>query len=565
MADNYWTTLATQRVTRRSALRGAALGAAGLTGAALIGCGSKKTETKPAGNSGAAATAAPAVLKPKAGGRVARTSSGDPPSFDQHGQSSTVANQPSSPMFNTLVQFDPAKAEEKPSDIIPDLADSWQITPDGMTYTFKLKQGVKFHDGTPFVAGDVKVSLERQITPPKGLVPPRQDQLKVIKTIETPDDFTLKMTMNRPTSPLSMLPILGQGWMMIMSQKDAKDDKFDWKNKANGTGPYRDMKYDRGVKISMERNKEYHVKERPYLDGLDIFIMPQTSSREAALQSGQVQINAMSAGSAESLKKAIGDKATYTKRSSLGFSVLNFNTSKAPWNDERVRRAISLAISKEQANNVVAKGEAQFGGYLLPTGDWTLPEAEIRKIPGYEQQGPNSAADAKKLMDAAGVKSDLNVGILVRTAFYEDLCLFTGDQLTKAFGWKVKQDPAETAVAYDRMNKRDFDLVPWGHGMSLDDPDALWQEFFIKGAPRNYSELSSPEVEAAFLKQTVELDPAKRKALVGDLQKVSLPLLSKVVYYWSQGQTAVYKQVQGYSVHVSGYNNTKFQDVWLNA
>ena len=565
MADNYWTSLTTQRVTRRTALRGAALSAAGLTGAALIGCGSKKTEeTKPAAGGTAAPAGQAAALTPKSGGRVARASSADPPSFDQHGQSSTVSNLPSSPMFNTLVQFDPTKSDEKSTDIIPDLADSWQITPDGLTYTFKLKQGVKFHDGTPFVAGDVKVSLERQITPPKGLVPPRQDQLKVIKTIETPDDFTLKMTMNRPTSPLSMLPILGQGWMMIMSQKDAKDEKYDWKNKANGTGPYRDMKYERGVKVTMERNKEYHVKGRPYLDGLDIFIMPQTSSREAALQAGQIQINAMSAGAAEALKKAIGEKATYSKRSSLGFQVLNFNTSKAPWNDERVRRAVNLGISKDEAIKVVGKGEGVIGGYLLPGGDWALPEADVRKIPGYEQQGPNSVADAKKLLDAAGVKDGLNVTILVRTAFYEDLCLFTGDQLAK-LGMKAKQDPVETAIAYDRINKRDFDLVPWGHGVSLDDPDALWAEFYIKGAPRNYSELSTPEIEAAFLKQTVELDPAKRKALVADLQKASLPALGKSIFYWSLAQAAVYKQVQGYIPHVSSYNNQKFQDVWLNA
>ncbi|MEI8155002.1 MAG: ABC transporter substrate-binding protein, partial [Hyphomicrobiales bacterium] len=424
MADNYWTSLTTQRVTRRSALRGAALGAAGLTGAALIGCGSKKTtETKPASSGGAAPGTAPSAAQPKQGGRLARAQSGDPPSFDQHGQSSTVANLPSAPLFNTLVGFDYKDGDEKPTSIIPELAESWQVTPDGTTYTFKMRAGVKFHDGTPFVAGDVKASLERQITPPKGLVPPRQDQLKIIKSMETPDALTLKMTMNRPTSPLSMLGILGQGWMAIYSEKDAKDEKYDWKNKANGTGPYRDMKYERGVKITMERNKEYFVKERPYLDGLDIYIMPQESSRDAAAQAGQVQIASMSAGSAESLKKAIGEKAVYSKRSTLGFTVMNYNTSKAPWNDERVRRALALGISKEDAIKVVAKDQGIIGGYLLPGGDWALSQAEIQKIPGYEPQGPNSLAEAKKLLDAAGVKDGLNVTLLVRQAFYEDICL----------------------------------------------------------------------------------------------------------------------------------------------
>ena len=572
MADNYWTSLAARRVTRRSALRGTAVGVVGLSAAALIGCGGgdKKEEAKPAASNvgGAAPASAPAALQPKKGGRIARAQAGDPVTFDQHGQSTNLVNRPASPMFNTLVQFDPKDSDEKSTSIIPDLADSWQITPDGLTYTFKLKQGVKFHDGTPFVAADVKASLERQITPPKGLVPPRQDQLKVIKTMETPDDFTLKLTMKRPVSPLSMLPILGQGWMAIYTQKDAKDEKYDWKNKTNGTGPFRDMKYERGVKVTMERNKEYHVKDRPYLDGLDIYLMPQDSSRDAAFQSGQLHLmEAMSVGSAAQIKAAAGDKAVWNRRSSLGFSVMNYNTSKAPWNDERVRRAVNLAINREEAIKVVSKGEGVFGGYLLPGGEWALPEAEIRKFPGYEPQGPNSILDAKKLLDAAGVKDGLNVTILVRQAAYEDLCLFTADQLAK-IGMKSKQDIVETAVAYDRVNKRDFDLVPWGHGVSLDDPDALWAEFYIKGAPRNYSELSTPAIEEAFLKQSTELDPAKRKELVKDLQKVSLHALGKSVYYWSTAQSIYYKQVQGWIQHVSGgggYNNMKYQDIWLNA
>ncbi|RJQ11709.1 MAG: hypothetical protein C4558_03025 [Dehalococcoidia bacterium] len=324
------------------------------------------------------------------------------------------------------------------------------------------------------------------------------------------------------------------------------------------------MKYERGVKVTMERNKEYHVKDRPYLDGLDIYVMPQEASRDSALQAGQVQIGGMGAGSAAKLKAAIGDKAVYSKRSSLGFAVLNFNTSKAPWNDERVRRAVNLAISKEQSIQIISKGEGVIGGYLLPGGDWALSEAEIRKVPGYEQQGPNSVAEAKKLLAAAGVKDGLEITLLIRQAFYENHGLFTADQLAKV-GMKSKQDIVETAVAYERINKRDFDLVPWGHGVSLDDPDALWAEFYIKGAPRNYSELSTPEIEAAFLKQSVELDTAKRKELVKDLQKVSLPALGKVIYSWSIAQAAVYKQVQGYIPHVASYNNQKFQDIWLNA
>jgi peptide/nickel transport system substrate-binding protein len=561
VAEEYWTLRARRRLTRRGLLRGASVGAAGLAGAVLFGCGGREgTSSKTSSSSGSA----PAVVSGKPGGRIARAQASDPPTFDQHGQSSTVVNLPASPMFNTLVQFDPMDGDEKASSIIPDLATSWEVSPDGQTYTFKMKQGVKFHDGTPFVSADVKASLERQITPPKGLAPPRQDQLKVIKSIETPDDATLRLTMQRPVSPLSMLPILGQGWMAIYAQRDAMDEKYDWKTKANGTGPFYNLKYERGSKISMEKFPGYHVKDRPYLDGLDVFVIPNAATRDEYLGAGQLQIGALPAASADSLKKQIGDKAVFFKRSSLGFTVMNFNTSKSPWNDERVRRAVALGINKEDAIKVIVKGEGVIGGYLLPGGDWALGKEEVQKLAGYEPQGPNSISEAKKLLSAAGVQEGLNVTLLVRQNFYEDTALFTADQLTQ-FGWKIKQDSQETATAYDRINKRDFDLVPWGHGVSLDDPDALWAEFYIKGAPRNYSELSTPEIEAAYLKQSVELDPVRRKALVKDLEKVSLPALGKIMYYWSIGQSAVYKQVQGYITHVSSYNNQKMESVWLNS
>ncbi|TAK73298.1 MAG: ABC transporter substrate-binding protein [Dehalococcoidia bacterium] len=570
MSDtNFWKRAPTGAISRRHLIRGASMAGAGLAGAALIGCGAKKTEPSPAASSPGAPAAATAktaaAVQPKSGGRLQQAQAGDPPTFDLHTSSTNLIARPAEPLFSTLVQYDPAKPAEKPGDIIPDLAESWEVSKDGLTYVFKLKQGVKFHDGTPFVAADVKASYERQANPPKGLIPPRQIQFEVIKAMEMPDATTLKMTMGRPASPLSMLPIFAQGMNAIYSQKDAVNDKFDWKNKANGTGPYRDVRYERGVKVTMERNKDYHVKGRPYLDGLDIYLMPQAASRDAALLAGQLDLtDSLSAGSREQIKANLGEKAVYSRQIGLGFNVLNYNTSKAPWNDERVRQALNLGINKQDAIKVAAKGEGALGGYLVPDGDWALPQAEIEKLPGYQPQGPNSVAEAKKMLAAAGVKDGLEVNVLVRTSFYEDLCLFTGDQLAK-LGFKAKQDPVETVVAYDRINKRNFDLVPWGFGSQLDDPDAIWQEFYLKASSRNYSELSTPEIEAAFLKQTVELDPVKRKALVADLQKVSLPVLAKSVYYWGTGESAVYKKVQGYSTHRTMYNNTKMQDVWLNA
>lgn len=569
MSDtNYWKHVSTGSVSRRQLIRGASLAGAGLAGAALIGCGDEKTETKPAASTpgGAAAANAPAGPQAKAGGRLVRAQEGDVPSFDQHGESTTLSNLPTSPGYNTIVKWAPDDVLEKPGGLKPSLASSWEITPDGQTYTFKFVQNAKFHDGTPFTAADVKASIERQISPPAGLTPPRQDQLRgAIKAMETPDNFTLKMTMNRPVSPLSMLPILGQGWMVIYSKKDI-DGKFDFKKQINGTGPYRDMQYARGNKVSWERNKDYFVKDRPYLDGLDIFIVPDASTRNANLQSGQLQAGAVAAKDWEVMKKALGEKVSYYQNPSLGFYTINFNTSKAPWKDARVRQAVNLALNKEDAMKVLVQGDATIGGYLLPGGEWAIAAEDLRKVPGYGAQGADSIAEAKKLMTAAGVADNLSVTLLTRNLqSYQDMSLFVGDQLNKAFGWKGKSDIVETVIAYDRMTKRDFDLTPWVHGISIDDPDAIWQEFYLDKSPRNYSELSTPAIKAAFDKQTVELDPTKRKALVQELERLSLPELGKAMLFWSKSRYVASKTLQNWQPHVSTYNNMQYQDAWLNA
>lgn len=217
---NYWSG---SRVSRRGLLRGAALSGAGLAGSALIGCssGAKQSggSSPPAANAPAAAgTQAP---EGKYGGRIARAINNDPDTLDLHSSETSATITPAAPMYNNLVQFDPMKVGDTPADIIPDLATSWEAAPDGMTYTFKLVQNAKFHDGTPFTSADVKASIVRQQTPPADLkIAPRSGMLQVIKAIETPDAYTVRLVTKQPTSPLTMLPMMGQGWMAVYSKKD---------------------------------------------------------------------------------------------------------------------------------------------------------------------------------------------------------------------------------------------------------------------------------------------------------------------------------------------------------
>lgn len=140
--------------------------------------------------------------------------------------------------------------------------------------------------------------------------------------------------------------------------------------------------------------------------------------------------------------------------------------------------------------------------------------------------------------------------------------MYIQDQLNKV-GIVAHPDVQETASAYERLNARAFDLAPCSHGYALDDPDALFAEFYTEAAPRNYSEVSSPEVEELFLKQSQELDLEARKEIAREMELVSLQLYSKVIVTWSSGTEPRWTHVQDRVKYSSLYNNWRFEETWL--
>ena len=568
LKSGYWDSTLRQRVSRRTVLRGAGLAGAGLAGAALIGCGGDDDDdpaptaaATQAGSGTAAATEAMSAVKK--GGRLALSQVGDPATFDLHSSSTVLTAWPTSMYYNQLLRFDPAIADETPEAVIGDLAQSWEISPDGQTYTFRLQPDVKFHDGTPFTSQDARASYQRQLDRPADLkAPPRGDQLKVIGAMQTPDDHTLVMTMSRPVSSLSMLPILAQGWMAMYSKKDI-DGGFDYKKGENGTGPYRQGSYQPGAKISNDKNPDYWVQGQPYLDGVDMFIVPDASTTLANFQAGELHVYSPNVENLDTITKTLGDRVTTAFSKGINYSTMNYG-GRAPWTDERVRQAVSMAHDRQGAIDVLVFGSGRLSGYMQGEGYWAVSEEELHEIPGYERFGPDSVAEARKMLDAAGVPESMDGEILVRQRFYENLSLYTQDTL-KQLGINVVMNSVETATAYDLMTKKDFDLAPWGHGMALDDPDAIFAEFYLEGSARNYSQISSPAVGEAFLKQSVEQDPEMRRELVKDLQKVAMPLHGKSIFYSGNGRQTHWNFVKGFTPgHSSSYNSVRWQETWLD-
>src|SRR5262244_1627957 len=224
---------------------------------------------------------------PKYGGTLRYGILSAPAHFDVH-QSGTVANMAAQgPMYDNLIRRDPRDGQT----IIPDLAHRWEISPDGKTYTFFLRKGVKFHDGADFTAEDVHATYSRIIWPPKGISIPRTPLFSAVSEINIRDRYTVEFKLSEPRPTPFMLGAFASGWNIIVRKKTLEDNDYNLRNIPNfpGTGPFRHVsRIDKEIWI-LEKNPQYWNTGLPYLDSLEIYHLgPWSPELAAALLAGKI-------------------------------------------------------------------------------------------------------------------------------------------------------------------------------------------------------------------------------------------------------------------------------------
>jgi len=554
MADlSYWQRLSGQRFARRALLRSGGIAAAGIGVAALAGCGSSGTSTgKAPAAGGSSASAGP----PQKGGVLAHWSLTDPQSLDIHSVTSYVSVWPESPCYNQLLQYDPNDPDKK---IIPDLADSYEVAGDGKSIVFKLHSGVKFHDGSAFTSEDVKATIDWIGNPPPKKISTRQGAVDAVDHVETPDPLTAKVILKRPNP--SLILNLATDFMAIGSQADLA--KGDLGTQMNGTGPFKLKSYTRGVGTELERNPSYWVKDRPYLDGLKFSIVPEDSTAFTNFVAGKFhRYYPVQPENMPRVEKETGGKAKATSLLSPTRDVLYFNGTRKPFNDPRVRQAVSLAIDRQASVQVVRAGLAAAGGYMQPGGQWAISADQLKKVPGYDKP---DIAEAKKLLAAAGVTEPLNGVLLTRTDLaYQATATFVQGSLQKALGWNFKIDSKDSASWLVAGDATQFDLEAGPVGIELDDPDSVFSLLATTKAARNWSKIYDTEGDALFEKQSQTLDTAQRKQIVQQMELKFLNNFPTLTVFFGNLNHGIWNQVQNYKLASSLYTNQRLEDVWLS-
>ncbi|MDO8533168.1 MAG: ABC transporter substrate-binding protein [Xanthobacteraceae bacterium] len=501
---------------------------------------------------------------PKRGGILKFAVSAEPPNYDCHAATSFAFIHPVRPHYNTLLKFD----EPNYPKVKGDLAQSWTMSPDGLTYTFKLKPNIKFHDGTPMTSADVKASYERIVNPTGGAVSIRKAAYSDIASIETPDAQTVVFKLKARNA--SMLTNFASPWDCIYSAAKIKaDPKFPEKN-VLGTGPFKFVEHVAGSHWVGERFADYFEKGRPYLDGFRAIFITNTAARVNALQAGEVlsEFRGHSPADRDRLKAALGDKIVVHESPWICSLVVTFNTEKKPFDDARVRRALSLAIDRWKGAEALSKIALvrNVGGVLRPGYEMAAKEAELVKYPGYGKDINKARAEAKKLLEQAGVK-DLKIKFLNRNIPmpYTPVGIFLIDQW-RQIGVTVEHDQPETRAYITGLRGGNYEAGLDFNCDAVDDPNLQLAKFISADkSPINYGRYTDRKLDDLYNKQKGELDNKKRYALIREFEQHALNEAYSIPIIWWHRIIINWKQIKGWYMSPSHYLNQDLQDVWLDS
>jgi peptide/nickel transport system substrate-binding protein len=510
--------------------------------------------------------AAPASAQgaPKRGGNFTFAISAETPHYDAHGSDTFATLHFGAPFYSTLLQFNLADYPK----VKGDLAASWDVAADLMTYTFKLTPNVTFHDGSPMTSADVKATYDRMRNPPTGVVSTRQATFIDIDTIETPDPLTVVFKMKNPNP--AMLEHFASPWNWIYSAKLLAANPNGPRTMINGTGPFRFGEHVRGSHITGTRNDKYHRQGRPYLDGFRGVFMTQPAAMMNALQGGQVmaEFRGISPAERDRLVQVMGDKIRIEESSWTLNLMVVFNTEKKPFDDVRVRRALHLAIDRRAGAQGLARTATlrDPGGLVRPGSPFAMKDADLLKVPGFGRDIAAARAEARKLLREAGVPN-LTFVLHNRNLAqpYTPAGIFLVDQW-RQIGVNVEHRQSETSPYLAGMSSGNFDVAVDFSNLFMDEPSlALAKYLSFNKAPENRSRAIDAEMDRLYAAQSRERDFQKRFDLIRQFEKRALDQAYQVPLLWWHRIVPTHKTVMGWQMSPSHNLGQDLADVWLNA
>ncbi len=501
----------------------------------------------------------------KSGGTLRIQHMDTPPSASIHEESTVSVAVPFMAIYNNLVIFDQNAPKNSLDTIVPDLATSWETKDDGRKLVFKMRDGVKWHDGKPFSAADVACTFDLILTPDKLRRNPRSAWYTNVEkvTADSPSEVTFHLKQPQP----SLLALLASGYTPIYP---CHVPAADMRRKPVGTGPFKLAEFKMNEGIKLVKNPDYWKPGRPYLDAIEFSIIADRSTRMLSFIAGKFDMTFPADVTVPLLEEH------QARRAPGAVHDARERRQHQPDHQPRgraLRRSEDPAchgadLDRESFIKILSEGEGQMGGALLPPPDgvWGLPPEKLKGLIGYGDV-EKSREEARALMKEAGYGPDKRLKLKVSTrniATFKDPAVILIDQL-KQIWIDGELEIIDTSVYYNRVFKKDYVVALNLTGSAVDDPDVTLFEGYACGSLRNYNNYCNPEMTKLFEEQSRETDRKKRQELVWEIDRklqedVARPIIShgRIAGCWQP-------QVKNVTLHINSiYNNWRFEDVWID-
>jgi peptide/nickel transport system substrate-binding protein len=514
------------------------------------------------------ATASVYASEPKPGGVLRMYHRENPASMSIHEEATYSVNVSSMPIFNNLVLYDQHKPQNSMETIQPELATSWSWSEDRTKLTFRLREGVKWHDGKPFTSADVKCTFEMLAGKSQNRFRknPRKDWYANVADVTTEGDFQATFHLKRPQP--AVLAMLASGYSPIYACHVSAAQQ---RTNPIGTGPFKFVELKQNESIKLTKNTDYWKKGRPYLDGIEYTILPNRSTAILGLVSGKFDMSFPTEVSIPLVKdvKSQSPQMVCTIEQSNVSTNLIINRESPPFNGANIRRAVALALDRKAFTDILSEGRSAIGAAMLPppAGVWGMPPEELKTVIGYDGDVKKNRDEARKLMEKAGYGNDKRLKLKISTrnlAQYRDPAVILIDQLKDIY-IDGELDVIESGIWFAKVARKEYQIGLNLTGAGIDDPDQTFYENFGCGSERNYTQYCNKDLERLFDEQSAETDVDKRKKLVWEIdRKLQEDVARPILFHGDQG-TCWAPYVKNVTImRNSSYNGFRFDDVWLD-
>jgi peptide/nickel transport system substrate-binding protein len=418
--------------------------------------------------------------------------------------------------------------------VVPGLAEGWEVSEDGLTYTFRLRSGVTFHDGSAMDAEDAAASLRRVLS--AEIASPLASRINPISQIEVVDPQTLRLTLSAPFAPL-----LSSLATIAIVPAEVETDKDALQQAPVGTGPFRFAEWQPNAFIRLERFADYHADGQPALDGVRFQFVPEAATRQVGLVSGEYHL-LPAVDPATALQLSAQPGVTLHQTRDLSYSLVGMNMTRGPLGDARVRQAVNLLLNRQEIIDGALFGAGVPGGPLSPAlTEWAVG---TESFPCYQ----TNVEAARALLAEAGVTGPIPIVMKVLPRQdTRDIAQIVQQQLA-AGGFEVELVNQEIGQFVQDWRNSDFDMFVSVNGGSPD-PDQYFYRTFYAGGSTNVFQYANPDLNTLLDAGRNSTDMAERQGIYAQVQGLLACEGPAAHLAYGTLTTAAGPRVQGFEIH----------------